>query len=237
MLRMTSGPRPILSGHGVISLSFKLWGPMPYLDHVLGPENPLEWDMVRLTPHENLMKYADDSDTAYKFFNLAGKVSRDDDHSHNYSSFQMYRPNGWRGFKSRVLLYAASPLNTTTATVEADWVAAAGASWDALQTAMNNGVSLMPNLTERTKNYYGTQVCDETIWSWYGNNGTCSWNNSFFQGVLCGSFGASTGSWSGTCPTQNWVDKYETINGDPLNTQADRDAATTAGTYYEQIFQ
>ena len=213
---------------------FKIWGPMPYLDHVIGPED--QWDIPRLTAYETLKKIAADCDTAYNFFNLAGKVRRDDDHNQNYSSWQMYRPNGMaaKALKSRVLLYAASPLNTTAATVSADWVAAANASWDALQTALSNGISLMPNLVERKLNYVGTQVCDETIWSWFANNGTCSWNNGFFQAVLCGSFGASTGSWSGTSPTQNWVDKYETLDGDPLNTQDDRDAATTAGHYYEQ---
>jgi len=44
---------------------------------------------------------------------------------------------------------------------------------------------------------------------------------------------ASTGA-SGTNPTQNWVDKYETLSGMPLNTPADRAAAATAGQYNEQ---
>lgn len=39
---------------------------------------------------------------------------------------------------------------------------------------------------------------------------------------------------SGINPTQNWVDKYETVWGDPLNTQEDRDAATLLGHYNEQ---
>ena len=54
------------------------------------------------------------------------------------------------------------------------------------------------------------------------------------QALYNGVFGASTGSNSGVCPTQNFVDKYETLNGEPLNTQADRDAATAAGHYNDQ---
>ena len=39
---------------------------------------------------------------------------------------------------------------------------------------------------------------------------------------------------SGLCPTQGTVDMWETRWGDPLNTQADRDAATALGHYNEQ---
>jgi hypothetical protein len=44
----------------------------------------------------------------------------------------------------------------------------------------------------------------------------------------------SHASASGQHPTQNWVDKYETKNGWPLNTAADRAAAVAAGEYIEQ---
>jgi hypothetical protein len=49
-----------------------------------------------------------------------------------------------------------------------------------------------------------------------------------------GVFGNSVSSWSGVGPTQNFVDKYETASGLPLNTLADRAAAITAGEFNEQ---
>ena len=44
----------------------------------------------------------------------------------------------------------------------------------------------------------------------------------------------SKGSNSGDCPTQNTIDRFETKWGDPLLTQADRDAAEALGHYNEQ---
>jgi hypothetical protein len=219
-----------------------LWGPMPYLDKVLGPTDV--WDIARLSKHECMTRIAQDFDSSYYFFNLAGKVRRDPPlgvagHlNYGVTGYQMYRPNGMAalGFKSRTLLYRASPLNTEGGT---DWQEAAEASWQALQVALTNGAILLP-MANRKQNYYGADVTDESLWSFsYGN---LTWNNGGFTGVTnCGFaslfngiFGASTGSYSGVCPTQNFVDKYETSFGEPLNTQADRDAATLAGHYNEQ---
>jgi len=218
-----------------------LWGPMPYLDKVLGPTD--QWDIPRLSKHECLTRIAQDFDSAYYFFNLAGKVRRDPPlgvPGHlDYNNYQMYRPNGMAalGYKSRALLFRASPLNTDGSAT--DWAEAAKASWDALQVALNNGVFLL-TLPNRKANYYGSMVSDECLWTY--SFGTLTWTggwpstitNCGFQALYNGVFGASTGSNSGVCPTQNFVDKYETINGEPLNTQADRDAATAAGHYNDQ---
>jgi starch-binding outer membrane protein, SusD/RagB family len=218
-----------------------LWGPMPYLDKVLGPTD--QWDIPRLSKHECLTRIAQDFDSAYYFFNLAGKVRRDPPlgvPGHlDYNAYQMYRPNGMAAlaYKSRALLFRASPLNTDGSAT--DWSEAAKASWDALQVALNNGVFLL-TLPNRKTNFYGSMVSDESIWTY--SFGTLTWSggwpstitNCGMQALYNGVFGASTGSNSGVCPTQNFVDKYETLNGEPLNTQADRDAATAAGHYNDQ---
>ena len=219
-----------------------LWGPMPYLTKALGPNDV--WDIPRLSKHECLTRIAQDFDSSYYFFNLAGKVRRDPPlgvAGHlNYgpTGNQMYRPNGMAalGYKARALLYRASPLNTEGGN---DWKDAAAAAWQALQVALGNGASLLP-MASRKQNYYGADVTDESIWTFSFGNLTWSggWpstvTNCGMQALYNGVFGASTGSNSGVCPTQNFVDKYETSFGEPLNTQANRDAATAAGHYKEQ---
>jgi hypothetical protein len=230
------------------------WGPMPYLDRVLGPTD--QWDIARLPKHEYLTRVAQDFDSAYICFNLAGKIRRDPGFDASgtplpnhlaYGSWndnpvgnEMYRPNGMAalGFKSRALLFRASPLNTEGD--PKDWVEAAAASWNALKTAQDQGVSLIFPLSERKKNFVGAMVTDESLWTysfgnlnWDGGNQGGTTNRGVGATLFNGAFGAST-SWSGVCPTQNFVDKYETIFGDPLNTPADRAAATALGHYNEQ---
>src|SRR5450759_849263 len=122
-----------------------LWGPMPYLDKVMGTD-ATQWDVARLGKHECLTRIAQDFDSAYYFFNLAGKVRRDPPPgvpghltyglfgNINTGGYQMWRPNGMAasGFKSRALLCRASPLNTEN-NAATDWPEAAAASWTALK--------------------------------------------------------------------------------------------------------
>ncbi|MDO9341257.1 MAG: RagB/SusD family nutrient uptake outer membrane protein [Bacteroidales bacterium] len=216
---------------------FRFWGPMPYLDYVMSPFDK-SWDLARLPKNDYLMRIASDLDSAYYFFNLCDMIRRDPapgvSGSLNYSAYEMYRPNGMAAmaFKSKVLLYAASPLNNKGGA--ADWQAAAAAAWDAIQIAESKGVILLPLLdpvsgNDRHLNFYGKDVCDESIWT--RTHGNQSWNFSatWWGGVL-----TTSSSASGTNPTQNWVDKYETKNGWPLNTPADRAAAVAANEYKEQ---
>lgn len=212
---------------------YRLWGPMPYITVVLTAENRELWDMARLDGNECLNHIALDCDSAYACFAQAGKIRRDDDKSLNYSSFEMYRSNGMaaKALKSRVLLHAASPLNNKNG--KTDWEKAAKASYDALQVALDNGIQLLP-FSERYKNFYGSPVCEESIWSWYFGNGSKGWNSGDFAGLFVGIIGNSISGWSGACPTQNWVDKYETLTGYPLNTETDREAATAVNEYNEQ---
>jgi hypothetical protein len=223
---------------------FRIWGPFPYVDYVMGPYDET-WDLPRLPANDYLQRIAGDLDSAYYYFNLCDKVRRDPmpgvSGSLDYNQNQMWRPNGMaaKAFKSRALLYAASPLNNKNGIT--DWQTAAVASWEALQLALAKGVILLPLVdavsgNDRHLNYYGKDVCDESIWTysmgnqaWDGGGGG-NWVASWF----CGRFMNSTGSSSGCSPTQNTIDKYETSFGEPLNTDADRVAAAAAGHYNEQ---
>ncbi len=221
---------------------FEFWGPMPYITKVIGPDD--QWDIPRLSKHETCTKVAADFDSAYVYFKKADKIRRDPPlgvpNHLNYSANEMYRPNGMvaLAWKAKALMFAASPLNNQHGAT--DWQEAAAASWEALKLAQDNGLILLPAAT-RYLNYYGADCTDEDLWSYTA--GLLSWNagnwltntnrgngQTFYNGV----FFASTGSNSGVCPTQNWVDKYETKWGEPLNTAADRAAATSAAHYNEQ---
>lgn len=210
---------------------FRIWGPMPYITWVIGQDD--EWDIPRLSKHETLMRIAQDFDTAYTYFEKAGKVRRDPGPGQpgHLADPDQRCPNGVaaKAYRARALLYAASPLNNELGT--ADWESAAAASWEALQLALANNYALLSG-SERVKNFYGQSYTNEQLWAF--DCGNKSWNSGDFAALFNGVFGASKSSWSGVCPTQNFVDKYETKWGDPLNTQADRDAATTAKHYNEQ---
>lgn len=210
---------------------FKWWGRMPYITHVIGPEDP--WDIPRLSNYETCIQIAKDLDSAYYFLEKAGKVRRDPGPGlpGHLNDPDQRAPNGVaaKALKSRVLLYAASPLNNSVG--QSAWEEAAKASWEALQLALANSYQLLP-ANERYKNFYGNNYSNEQIWAWAA--GSRSWNSGDFAGLYNGVFGASKSSWSGVCPTQNFVDKYETSFGEPLNTDADRAAATAAGHYNEQ---
>ncbi len=223
---------------------FRLWGTMPYLDYVMGPFDE-SWDLARLPKNDYLMRIAMDLDSAYYFFDLCDKIRRDPgagvSGSLDYAAYEMYRPNGMaaKAFKSKVLLYAASPLNNKNGITE--WQNAAAAAWDAIQVAESNGVVILPltdpvSGNDRHLNFYGKDVCDESIWTtniW--SNQTWNWGGgSGAVATLWGGAFMAHASASGINPTQNWVDKYETKNGWPLNTAEDRAAAVAAGEYKEQ---
>lgn len=206
----------------------KIWGPMPYLTKVIEADD--QWDIPRLSKNETFTKIAQDFDTAYTYFELAGKIRRDP--TYNLTDPKMRCPNGVaaKAFKAKALLYAASPLNNENGIT--DWQAAAVANWDALQLALANGYALQPNLTERKKNFCGADYTNEDLWAFtYGNK---AWDSGDLQSMMPGIFCSSSKTFSGVCPTQNFVDKYETKWGEPLTTQAERDAATALGHYNEQ---
>jgi len=210
---------------------FRIWGRMPYITKVIDADD--QWDFPRLSNHETLIKIAQDFDSAYTYFEMAGKVRRDPGPGQpgHLADVDQENPNGVaaKAYKARALLYAASPLNNELG--DTDWANAAVAAWEAMQLALSNQYALLTN-TERVRNFYGASYTNEHLWAW--DAGNVNWNSGNFAGLYNGVFGASKSSWSGVAPTQNYVDKYETRWGDPLNTDADRAAATAAGHYNEQ---
>ena len=220
---------------------FRLWGPFPYLDYVMTPFDKT-WDLARLPKNDYLQRVVQDFDSAYYFFNLCNKIRRDPQSgagSLNYATYEMHRPNGMaaKAYKARALLYAASPLNNKSGVTE--WQKAAAAAWEAIQIAESNGVVVLPltdpSGNDRHQNFFDAEVCRESIWTLSFGNLDWRWGSG--SGMVAtmwgGHFMAHTSA-SGMMPSQNYVDKYETAWGEPLNTQADRDAATALGHYNEQ---
>lgn len=211
---------------------FRWWGPMPYITHVIGPYD--QWDIPRLTKHETCMRIAADFDTAAIYFEKANKMRRDNPvvgGAGHLNHPDMFRPNGTaaKGFKSRILVYAASPLNNELGTK--DWEEAAKASWEALQIALDNGYQLL-SAANYKQNFIGANYSNEQLW---GNAlGEIGHSSGFVGYLINGVFLGVKGNTCADCPTQNAVDYYETKWGDPLNTQAARDAATALGHYDEQ---
>lgn len=211
---------------------FRIWGPMPYLTKALGPDD--QWDIPRLSKHETLVRIAADMDSAATFFAKAGMMRRDNPipgAPGHLTNTDQQLPNGVsaKAFKSRALLYAASPLNNELGIK--DWENAAIAAWEAINVAKQYGYELLPAARYKD-NYVGVTYTNEQLWGY--NWGNWAYNNGNQQGIVNGVFGNSKSSWSGECPTQNFVDKFETKDGYPLNTQADRDAAIAAGKFKEQ---
>lgn len=210
----------------------KFWGGMPYITKVLGPDD--EWDIPRLSNHETLIKVAADMDSALFFFEKAGMMRRDNPvlgGAGHLNNDNLFRPNGVTALamKGRALLYAASPLNNELG--KTDWENAAKANWAALDTAINWGYFMYPQASYKL-NFIGTRYSDEEIWGWSAE--TRSYNDGALSAYQNGVFAGTKTSFSGENPTQNTVDKFETKWGDPLNTDADRQAAIALGHYSEQ---
>ena len=210
---------------------FRLYGSLPYIDKVLGAND--EWDLPRLEDVEFCKRCADDFQTAADHFKSAALMRRDPvSGSGHLAATDQDKPNGVTAlaFKGRALLYAASPLSNTTNDPEL-WKEAAAANWEALNQALANGFILLP-FANYTNNFYGTKYTDEQLWA-YTTGSTTNYNNDRVQAFVGYPFSNNAFS-SAQCPTQNFVDKFETKNGYPLNSEADRAAAVAAGEYNEQ---
>ena len=208
----------------------RVFGGMPYLDKALEADD--SWDMTRLSAWETYARCAEDLDRAYDYFVAAGKVRRDalpGSEGHLTSSDMAY-PNGVaaKALKARCLVYAASELNNLHG--QSDWQNAAEACAEAIRIADQYGYDLVP-FAEWNSNFYGTKYTNEHIWAWnYGSSriNTTTWSACFGYPV------SNYTNASGDCPTQNFVDRFETLDGDPLLTETDRIAAAAAGHYNEQ---
>lgn len=210
---------------------FRLYGSAPYVDKVLGAND--EWDLAPEDDYEFLKKCADDYKKAYDYFDLAGVVRRDPaSGAGNLADPNQDKPNGVAALamRGRVLLYAASPLNNPSGDVQR-WRDAAEANAFALNIAIANGYKLLSK-ADYSKNFYGNRYTNEQLWAW-STGSTTNYNSPTIQSFVGYPFSKNAYS-SSQCPTQNFVDKFETADGWPLNTAAQRAAATAAGSYNEQ---
>ncbi|MCC8018697.1 MAG: RagB/SusD family nutrient uptake outer membrane protein [Rikenellaceae bacterium] len=200
---------------------FRLYGTLPYIDHVLGSDD--EWDLPRLEVEEFIGCVTDDFDTAYDYLRRAGAVRRDPATGTGHlNAPDQDKPNGAaaKAFKSRALLYLASPLNNPGNEARL-WQQAAAASWEAIQVALDNGYALL-DFNDYTLNFYGTTYTNEQIWAYSFDN--MPYSNSGLQTFIPYVFSNDTYS-SGQAPTENFVSRFETIDGYPLTTQAERETA------------
>ena len=129
--------------------------------------------------------------------------------------------------KTRVLLFAASPLNNPTNDI-AKWQRAAAAAID-LYKATGLGLGLESSYANYFKSSL-TSTSKETIFGIRGgaNNTPEKLNYPI----------ATTGGGSGICPSQNLVDAYETLNGftyDPANPYVNRDPRFAASIVYNGV--
>lgn len=207
---------------------FRFCGKLPYIDHVLSGDD--EWDLPQDSERDFLMKCADDFQRAADLFEAADMMRRDK--NYDLSDSWQYKPNGVTALamKSRCLLYLASPLFN----VEGDeslWKLAADESWKALQAALGNGYALLP-ASQYTNNWYGVKYTNEQLWG-YSTGRPIACDVTAAQCFVPYCFSGSKYS-NANCPTQNFVDMFETADGYALNTEEDRARATAAGSYYEQ---
>lgn len=216
---------------GVCYFNLCRWfGGMPYIDYEMGADD--EWDLPRLSAYETYVKAAEDLELSYEYFQKAGIMRRNTPENLVPSTLLLWMPSGCiaAAVRARCLLYAASPLNNQNG--EADWAAAAEACGVALKAALDNRFELQP-LETYLDNYTGATTTNETIWGYTLNSAV---NVQNFGGMLsyCQSKLSGIKGSSGTHPTQNFVDRFETADGYLLRTEAERAKAAAAGSYNEQ---
>ncbi len=205
----------------------RFFGGMPYIDYVVEADD--EWDMPRLSTHETFTRAAEDLKTGYEMMAAAGVARRNTPENLATSTVDEISGIAAIGIRSRALLYAASELHNERG--QQDWVAAAEAAAEALKAALDAGYELLP-AAQYTNNFYGKQMTNETIWAWSYNAKN---NHKNFEGIFTyPQSGLANQATSGICPTQNFVDRYETIYGEPLVTEEDKAAAIAAGHYNPQ---
>lgn len=210
---------------------FRLYGAVPYVDKVLGPDD--EWDLPAISEYDFCIRCAEDFQKAADIFKEAGLMRRDPASGNGHlNAPDQDKPNGTAALamKGRVLLYAASPLNNPAGDKTA-WENAAVANWTAIEAAETNGFALL-SAADYMKNFYGNSYSNEQLWGFPAAT-KLQFKNSLFQAFVAYPFSKDKYS-SAQCPTQNFVDRFETADGYALNTEADRVTATKAGSYNEQ---
>lgn len=209
----------------------RYFGGMPYIDTKLGADD--EWDMARLSGHDTYVRCAEDFGRAADYYRAAGLMRRDarPGEAEHLSSPDMWYANGCAALamKGRALLYAASPLHNALG--EEDWRLAAEACGEAIAAAEDAGFEMLPK-EQWTDNFMNVQYTNEQLWCY--SVGNIALSNSRFYGRYGRAQCNNQNNASGICPTQNFVDRFETIWGDPLDTEEDRAAAVALGHYNDQ---
>ena len=152
----------------------------------------------------------------------------------NTGAKQLELPSGCTALalRARALMYAASPLNNEGGA--SDWEAAAEACAFALSAALENGFTLQP-IESYTDMFHTVVITNETIWPHIQSLANTNINiSTIIPSILTRGTGLSSMTGYGTHPTQNFVDRFETLDGYPLQTTAQRAAAVAAGSYNEQ---
>lgn len=209
---------------------FRFYGAVPYINKVLGADD--EWDLPAEDDQTYLRKVMDDFQTAADYFMAAGLMRRDPvEGAGHLADVDQDKPNGVTALalKGRAALYAASPLSNPVQEKKL-WEQAAEMNYEALKTALTLGYRLLDK-ADYSKLFYGVYYNDEHLWT-YSRGQATSYNNERMNGLL--PFFFFQEGTSCRCPTQNFVDKFETAGGYPLNTPEERNTATAAGEYNEQ---
>lgn len=205
---------------------------MPHVTKSLSPDDL--WDIPRPSAYESCMGAAADMDSAIYYFEKAGRMRRDagPGQAGHLNHPDQFRPAGIsaKAIKARILLYAASPLNNPSGDTKA-WQNAAIENWQAIEKALELQYTLLP-FSEYKKNFTGAKYSNEQLYGW--DAGQRKYGDRQLQFLIPSVLAGKSSPNSSDCPTQNMVDKYETIWGDPLNTEADRQTAKAQGHYFEQ---
>ncbi|WEA00649.1 RagB/SusD family nutrient uptake outer membrane protein [Mucilaginibacter sp. SJ] len=188
--------RKRLRGEGLFLRAFlyfdilKVFGKFPIIDMALKPDD--EFKVQRNTYDECVAFIQKDLDEAVTLLPL------------NYPTNQLGRANKGMcmALKSRLLLYAASPLNS--ADNAAKWQAAAKASKEVIDL---NQYSLYNQNSDKAENYkaiFNVFANNEIIWFLNLGNG-----KRFEQNY----YPTCNGGWGDETPTQNFVDEFQMDNG------------------------
>jgi hypothetical protein len=190
------------------------WGGMPYIVKPFGPSDNLS--VTRLSYYETAKKIAADCDTAANFL------------PQNWDPANLGRPTkgSAMGLKATALLFAASPFNNPENSTS-KWEEAAKASLDLIKYAENTGIyKLWPCKGTATTTYLtpeGIQTIQYTggydsIFMYQAYHNEIIWSSQrTINNAPTGPFGVPSLTGNvlviGVSPTQNIVDKFETING------------------------
>ena len=204
----------------------RFFGGMPYMTHALQAEE--SWDLPRLSSHDTYVLAAEDLRKGYELLKEAGYMRRNSPSDLASATLDQINGTAAVGLYARALLYAASEENNENGAE--DWKDAAEAAALALQEALDAEFTLTP-AASYTTNFLSQRTTNENIWVYALQTKD---NHANLSSIMAYPQSAATTGSSGVCPTQNFVDRYETVYGEPLLTEADRAAAAAAGHYSEQ---